>query len=76
MDKIINTQNYADSREFFSWERYYTWLLNDVASKYGGYQKGGKGSNYKLPKYLTGKKSIDKIYYVIKEIKNVKVVDR
>lgn len=76
MDKIINTQNYADSRKFFSWERYYTWLLNEVASKYGGYRKSGKGSNYKLPKYLTGKKSIDKIYYVIKEIKNVKVVDR
>ena len=30
-DKLMNTCNYAESSEYFSWERYFTQLLQDIS---------------------------------------------
>lgn len=71
-DKLINTQDYADSVKFFSWERYYTYLLEQCTKPYGGYKKNAK----KYPKFLDNDVAVKKMYDVIGEIKNVTFMDR
>lgn len=62
--ELAETYNYAETSKFFSWERYYTHLLNTISISRGGYSKDSK----ELPKYLRSKVCIDKIYNVIGEI--------
>lgn len=70
-DLLDNTYNYAETTKYFSWERYYTELIQKVSSKYNlTYDKST------LPKYLVTPKAVKKMYSVIKEIKNVKAMDR
>lgn len=65
-DLLLNTCRYADSKQYFSWERFYTHLLGDASSNFGGYNKDGDD----VPKYISDNK--DKIYKVMGEIANAK----
>lgn len=62
--ELLETYNYAETSEFFSWERYYTHLLGIVSNSRGGYRKESKY----LPKYLISEINVDRIYSVIREI--------
>lgn len=62
--ELTKTYNYAETTKFFSWERYYTNLLNSVSGSRGGYDK----DDDELPKYLRSEVCINKIYDVIGEI--------
>lgn len=63
-DELSNTFNYAETSIYFSWERYYTELLEKVSKEKGGYSKNAEI----LPKYLRSSICVRKIYDVIKEI--------
>lgn len=48
-DELNNTENYCDTTEFKSWERYYTYLLEQVCMSYGfKYSKSKLSANLKF----------------------------
>lgn len=62
IEQLMRTYDYADSKEYKSWEDYYTKLLRHVTERYGGYKKGV------LPSYLKGRKFITKFYKNIEDL--------
>lgn len=62
IEQLMRTYDYADSKEYKSWEDYYTKLLRLVTERYGGYKKGV------LPNYLKGRKFITKFYKNIEDL--------
>lgn len=61
-DKLLRTFDYADSKNYLSWERYYTDLLRKVSE--GEYNKSSK----QLPMFLRDKRNVRKIFDFIKEV--------
>lgn len=56
-DKLVHTENYCDTKEFKSWERFYTFLMESVAKRY----------NFIYTKsYLSDKLKFSKMYDNIK----------
>lgn len=62
-DELENTYDYCDSKEFLSWERYYTWLLDEIC--YNKFPVKFHYSKKKLPAPLQTNYFFDYIRHVV-----------
>ena len=60
--KLVETYNFAESSVYFSWERYYTELLEDESN--GMYKKDKNA----IPMFLRNPSNIKKFYDFVKEV--------
>ncbi|MDE6945906.1 MAG: hypothetical protein K2P14_01850 [Anaeroplasmataceae bacterium] len=65
-DKLERTYLYADSLEFLTWERYYTWLIKQLIRENGYLDIGMGYKKSKLPKYFII--NSDCVYDVIRKL--------
>lgn len=70
-DKLINTENYCDSKDYLSWERYYTSLLiNECKKRNIHYSKAI------LPKEFRNAKFINHMRFMYNDIYNSGIIEQ